>query len=129
MIRYSADVRNAGLDARIARLGANPKLILFAAPAPPGCAAPNPGNVLVEILLPKEWMSKATDGAVIKRGTWRGTATGRGEPKSFRICGADGACGLQGEIPFDLTLDEKNSEIEPGQNVLVVNFGLSSGNA
>lgn len=127
-LRYSTDIRNAGLDARIERIGPEPLLRIFADPPPGSTAAPDPPRLLVEIKLPDPWMGKSVDGAANKQGIWTGRARADGEPKSFRIYrSADGACCLQGAVPGEMQLE--GGGVLERQNFSVMNFVMSSGNA
>jgi|ERR1019366_6603271 hypothetical protein len=125
-LRYSLEVRNAGVDARIAAIGASPILKIYST-AQKMRAGDDEGE-LVAIKLPATWMSKAEDGASHDVGKWNGKATGKGESKSFRIYGADEAdCHIEGSIPEEMELN--NPHLAPGQSVTVESFVIKSGNS
>lgn len=115
-LRYSEDVRNAGLDARVAAVGPSPTLRMFA----------ESGTRLANIKLPAQWMSKAANGIIHKQGNWSGFAEAEGEAKRFEICGADGKPHWSGAIPTDMTLD--NPDLKKGQSVMVGVFVIAAGN-
>lgn len=116
-LRYSEKLRNAGLDARIAAIGAAPTLRILGA----GDRA-----LLAQIKLPDVWMSKAENGSAHKLGNWATLALHKGEAKSFQICDAKGNVHMIGQIPLDMTLADPN--IEPNQSVVVGSFDLFAGN-
>lgn len=116
-IRYTDEVRNAGLDGRVTAIGPAPTLRLFDAS----------GKLLVEMSLPKEWMSKAANGLINKKGIWQGPARTKGEAKSYSISNKSGSAALKGEIPFDMVID--NPKFEESQNVVVGTFVIAAGNA
>ena len=74
--RYSLEVRNAGLDARIAAVGPAPVLNLY-----------DGKTVLVAIKLPDIWMTKAENGVVKSVGRWTARAIGKGVANRFRFDG------------------------------------------
>lgn len=116
--RYSTELRNAGLDARIAAIGPSPVLKIFAGGLPHG-------TELVSIPLPKQWMSKAEDGVATSTEEWQSKASGDGKAKSFRIY-SGGVCHIEGAIPDDMKLD--NTNIATGQTVTISAFTIRSGN-
>jgi hypothetical protein len=124
--RYSEAVRNAGLDARIAVIGPSPRLCIFAEEAPEELGNADPGQPLVTIVLPAQWMTGATNGVTTNKGIWAGKGEASGKAASFRIYSADNTCQIQGDIPGDLKLD--NINIAENQNVAVRVFAISSGN-
>lgn len=115
-LRYSEQIRNAGLDARIAAIGDSAQLRIFGAGK----------KLLVTIPLPKPWMTKAEKGLVHKKGTWQALAEQKGEATSFCICDGAGTAHMTGEIPVDMTLDNPN--VEKGQSVMVGTFVIAAGN-
>lgn len=129
MHRYSIEVRNAGLDARIAAIGPSPVLKMFSGAEPQGCSAPDSNGLLCSITLPETWMTKARNGVATKSGEWVGKASGRGAVASFRIYGGD-VCHMQGSVRErggDMTIE--NEKIVAGQVVKVNAFTLRAGNA
>lgn len=123
-MRYSEELRNAGLDARIALLGPGSVLKIFGE-ALEEFDGKEP-EALLSIKLPDPWMSKASNGTISKRGVWAAKASGTGKAKSFRICDAKGRPHMQGEVPKDMTLD--NDDIKKGQTAGVQVFVIASGN-
>lgn len=122
--RYSVELRNAGLDARMAAVGPSPVLKIYSSGPQIGKQAT---GELISIQLEDGWMSKADDGVSSNTGDWRGTATGDGKAKSFRIYDKSGrTCHIEGAIPDDLKLDNPN--IATGQTVTVTAFTVRSGN-
>lgn len=126
-LRYSVAARNDGLDARIKRIGPTPLLRLFGGAEPGNCAAPDPTSLLVEITLPQNWITKASDGAATKQGIWTGVALADGTPECFRIYDAGGVCHLQGSMPTEMQLD--SPKLLRNQNFSVAVFVINSGNA
>lgn len=124
--RYSVELRNAGLDARIDAVGPAPVLKIYASAQAMGRA---PSGELVSIQLPRKWMSKAEDGVASSLGEWVGKAVGEGKAKSFGIYSGD-TCHIDGAIPEDLKLDTEveNPMISPGLTVTVSAFTIKSGN-
>ena len=122
--RYSAELRNAGLDARIAAVGPGAVLKIFSSAQ--GAVGRQYSGELIAIKLPKAWMHRAEDGSVTANGLWQGTASADGKAKSFAICGGDGTPHIEGSIPDEMTLD--NINIATGQTVTVSAFVIRSGN-
>lgn len=121
--RYSVELRNAGLDARIAAVGPDPVCKLYSSGQSTGSIAK---GELAAIPLPKDWMTKADDGVVTNNGEWHGVAKAEGKAKSYRICDKAGTCHIEGAIPEDMKLD--NPHLAPGQKVTVEVFTIRSGN-
>lgn len=121
--RYSTELRNAGLDARIQAVGPKPVLKIYAGAQAMG--GRDPVGELVSMQLPDGWMGKADDGVVSSNGTWSGKATANGKAKSFRIYGGK-TCHIEGSIPDEMKLDNPN--IASGQMVTVEDFTIRSGN-
>lgn len=119
--RYSVEVRNAGLDARIVAIGPSPVLKIFS-------GGLQSATELVSIQLEKEWMSKADDGVVSSLSEWHGKGTGDGKAKIFRFFDRAGKiCHIEGSIPDDMRLDNPNIAI--GQTVVVESFTIKSANS
>lgn len=126
--RYSVAVRNAKLDAIETAIGASAVLKIFSGAEPANCAAADPAGLLVTINLPADWMAAAAAGSKGLAGSWAGTASGAGTAQCFRIYDTSGAaCGIQGGIPADMTLN--NTSIAVGQAVSVSTFNITQGNA
>lgn len=123
--RYSTELRNAGLDARIKAVGLRPVLKIFSSPQAMGDR--NVSGELVSIQLPDNWMSKAVDGVVTTTAEFHATASADGRAKSFRIYDRTGkTCHIEGSIPEDMKLD--NPIIAMKQLVTVEEFTIRSGN-
>lgn len=122
MLRYSVELRNAGLDARIKAVGPNARLKLYAnrqgGKITPKC--------LAEIALPETWIGKAENGEAKATAPWTGKAVAEGEAKSFAICNAQDVICIDGAIPDNLKL--KNPHMAPGQAVIVTACTIKSGN-
>jgi hypothetical protein len=114
-LRYSDDVRNAGLDARVAAIGPSPTLRI--------CGSK---KTIVEISLPKEWMGTAKNGITRKQGLWAALSDQKGTATRFEICDRAGNTCISGDIPTDMVLDKP--DIEVGQSVMVGVFVLVAGN-
>lgn len=127
--RYSVEVRNAGLDARIKAVGPRPLLRIYSAPQ-----TKDGGDVageLVEIQLPADWMSKAEDGVVTSTRLWHGMASASGKARSYRIYDSAGKTWhIEGAIPEDMKLDppELKDEVIKGQVVTVSALTIRAGN-
>jgi len=121
--RYSTELRNVGLDARIKAIGPKPVLKIYAGAQAMG--GRDPQGELVSITLPDVWMSKADDGVASSQGPWSGKATADGKAKSFRIY-AGKTCHVEGSIPEDMKLDNPN--LAKGQLVTVEDFTIRAGN-
>lgn len=122
--RYSMELRNVGVDARIAAIGPSPILRIYSIGQQIGKQT---SGELVSISLPEKWMSQAEDGVSSNLGEWRGQATGGGKARSFRIYDSGGkTCHIEGAIPDEMKLD--NPSIAPGQRVTVEAFTIKSGN-
>jgi hypothetical protein len=114
-LSYSVDLRNAGLDARIAAIGPNATLRI--------CSA---DTDLVSIRLGKDWMAPAKNGVLSNSRSWSGHAKAEGKAKTFCICNSEGWPCISGNIPEDMKLDNVN--LAPGQEVTVSSFTIRSGN-
>lgn len=121
--RYSTQLRDAGLDARVKAVGPSPVLKIYSE----GQKGGEVSGELVSINLPLAWMKKASDGIIESDEPWHGIATGKGMAKSFRIYDkAEKTCHIEGAIPDDMALDNRN--IAPDQLVTVTVFVIKSGN-
>lgn len=132
-LQYSVALRNAQANQIESTIGANPKLRILTGSPPSSCADSQTGTVLVEIDLPSDWLTTASNGQVQKSGTWSGTAGAAGTAGYFRIVDSGGStCHMQGTVTAtggggDMTLD--NTNIASGQSVTVNTFTITRGNA
>lgn len=124
---YSVELRNAGIDARVALIGPSPQLRIFGEACPKTIDAPDPETLLARFVLPRVWMEKAEGGAAGSKGSWSTTALADGRAKCFRICDAKGKCHIQGRVPGEMALD--NAVLVEKQNVSVSMFSFQSGNS
>jgi len=130
-MQYSVAVNNARLDAVETATGASAKLRFYTGAMPASCADARTGTLLVEMVLPADWMSAASAGSKAKLGTWSGTAVAGAAATPDYACIMDSAgttCHLQGtsgiasgEIPVDGT-------ITSGQAVTCNSFTLNAAN-
>src|SRR5262249_20763801 len=112
-LRYSVELRNAGINARVNEIGSWPTLKIFAeAPPEGGTKAADPEELLIAMRLPKKWMEEAKDGHAAKSGAWNGTASADGVAQSFRIYSSDGSCHMQGGIPSEMELLPSNKVVK-----------------
>jgi len=129
-LQYGLTINNARLDAIETTIGASAKLRIYTGSAPANCAAAATGTLLVEMVLPSDWMAAASGASKVKAGTWTGTASGTGTSGYFRIVDNAGAvAGIQGTAGMsgtDLILN--NSSLATSQTVTVDTFSLSTGN-
>jgi hypothetical protein len=130
-LQYSVSVNNARLDSIETTAGTAAKLRLYTGSAPANCAASEAGTLLVEMVLPTDWMSNAASGVKAKTGTWSGTAVATGTAAHFRIYDSAGTtCHLQGTAGTsgtDMILD--NASIATSQTVTCNTFSLTASNA
>lgn len=131
-IKLSMDVRNARLDSVEDAIGASAILRIRSGSMPAECAEADLGVVLVEMVLPEDWMSAAVGGVKSKLGAWEGVGAAVGTANHFRIYDNGGkACHLQGTVTGtgeggDLQLD--NVSVAVSQAVNVTSFTISDGN-
>jgi len=136
-IQYSTALRNNQLDQIEATAGANPRLRLYTGTVPANCAAAASGTLLVEMVLPADWMATASGAIKSKLGTWSGSgldAAGFGTNAGyFRITDSAGTTThMQGTVTItggggDMQLD--NINIAQNQLVMVNTFVVTGGNA
>ena len=130
-LQYSVASNNAALDARESIVGASARLRFYTGAVPANCAAARTGTLLVEMVLPADWMNPAANGTKTKLGTWSGVAVAGAGATPGYACIMDSAgttCHLQGtsgvgtgDIPVDGT-------ITTGQTVTVSGFTLNAAN-
>ena len=131
-IQLSTAIRNARLNQVEVIAGASAKLQLRTGAPPSDCVAADSGSLLVEMVLPADWMADAASGTKAKAGTWSGTAVGAGVAGHFRIkdnagttTHVQGTVGMTGGSE-DMIVD--NTNIAVTQTVLVNTFVLTDGN-
>ena len=130
-LQYSVASNNAALDARETAAGASAKLRFYTGAMPATCAAARTGTLLVEMVLPSDWMAAASGGTKTKLGVWSGVAVAGAAATPGYACIMDNAgtvCHLQGtsgvatgDIPVDGT-------ITTGQAVTVSSFTFNAAN-
>lgn len=129
-LQYSVAVNNARLDSIESTAGTAVKLRLYTGSVPANCAASEVGTLLVEMVLPSDWMNAASSASKTKLGTWSGTAVATGTAAHFRIYDSAGTtCHLQGTAGTsgtDMILD--NTSIATGQTVTANTFTLNAAN-
>lgn len=128
---FSDGVRNARLDALETAIGTAPILRILTGSAPAATTDASTGTLLVEMVLPSDWMAAASGGAKAKLGTWEdASANGDGVATYFRIFDSgDTTCHIQGSVgqgSGELQLD--NTNIATGQQVTITAFTLTDGN-
>lgn len=130
-LQYSVSLRNAQANQIESTIGASPKLRILTGSPPASCADAQTGTLLVEIPLPSDWLTAASNGQVSKVGTWQATASASGTAGYFRIVdNAGSTCHMQGTVGTsgaDMTID--NTSINSGQTVTVNTFSITRGNA
>lgn len=130
-LQYSVSLRNARLDTIGSHIGASPRLRILTGSPPANCGSAQTGTLLVEIVLPSDWLQPASGGQIQKQGTWTGTAVASGIAGYFRIVDSTGnTCHMQGTVGTsgaDMIID--NTSINAGQQVTVNQFTITAGNA
>lgn len=135
LLQYSVTVNNARLDAIETSVGTNVHCLIYSGGAPANASAAPTGTLLVDIMLPADWMAAASNATKAKSGTWSGTASGTGTAGYFRITnGSPTDVGqIQGNI--DVTgssptpaMGLDNTSISSGQTVTVSTFTITAGN-
>ena len=126
-IQLGTTYRNALLDQFETTVSTSPRLWIFTGAQSANCAAADPAGTLVNMLLPADWMTAASNGSKIILGSWTTTATGAGTAASFRIKDSGSTCHMQGSVgqgSGDMSLD--NTNIASGQTVTVTAFSLTA---
>lgn len=133
VLKYSAVVRNAKLDAVESAIGTSAVLKIRTGAAPANVATADSGTVLATLSLPSDWMAAASAGSKVKAGTWQdASADAAGTAGHFRVYASDGTTAhIQGSITAtggggDMTID--NVTIAAGQIVTVTGFTLTDNN-
>ena len=133
-VQFSVPVRNARGDATETTIGVSAILKIRTGAAPANCAAADAGTALASMTLPSDWMNNTSAGVKTLLGTWQTlSALAAGTAGHFRVYDSTGVtCGIQGTATAtggggDMTLD--NAVIAVGQQVNVITFSLTEGNA
>ena len=130
-LQYSVTLRNNQLNQVEGTIGTAPKLRILTGSPPANCASAQTGTMLVELTLPSDWLSAASNGQVSKVGTWSATASASGTAGYFRVYDSSGTTahmqGTVGTSGTDMIID--NTSINTGQTVTVTSFTLNAGNA
>lgn len=136
-IQYSVTLRNNQLDQVEVTTGTSAKLRLYSGSIPANCAAAATGTLLLDMVLPVDWMNAASTGTKTKLGAWSGAgdvAAGSGTAAGyFRVVDSAGTTAhIQGTVTVtgsggDITLD--NVSIADSQVVSVNSFTITAANA
>ncbi len=131
-IQMSTGVRNARLDVIESTIGPSARLRLYSGATPATCAAAETGVLLVEIALAPDWSPAAASGVKALTTPVGAAAVASGIAGHFRIYDSGGlVCHYQGSVSGggsgDMNLD--NANIAINQNVSVLSFSISEGNA
>lgn len=98
-MQYSGAARDAMNDMLETTIGVSPKLRLYTGSKPANCAASATGTMVVEMLLPSDFLGASSGGVKSKSGTWAGTAVAAGTAGYFRIVDNAGTtCHAQGTV-------------------------------
>jgi len=130
-LQYSVAVNHARLDVVETTIGQSPRLRFYTGAVPANPAAARTGTLLVEMILPADWMNAASANTKTKLGTWSGVAVaGSGATPGYAcimdstgtVCHLQGTSGIgTGDIPV-------NGTITTGQTVSVDAFTLTAPN-
>lgn len=132
-LQLSTALRNAQGNAVEATVGTSPQLELRSGAPPANCAAADTGTLLVEMLLPSDWIGAFAAGAGAKAGTWSGAGVAAGSIAHFRIKDSAGTTThAQGTVTAtggggDMTVD--NVVVAISQVVTVNTFTWTMGNS
>lgn len=133
-LQLSTAVRNARLDAIETAIGASAVLKLRTGSVPANVGTADSGTVVATIPLPADWLANASGGSKALSGSWTDAAAdSAGTVQHFRIYASDGTtCHLQGTVSAtggggDMVLD--NNVVAAGQQVTIVSFTITDGNA
>lgn len=131
--QFSVAVRNARLDAIFAVIGASAVLEIRTLAPPANTSASGVGSVLATFQLPVTYVAAASNGVVVKAGTWEDTAADTaGVAGHFRLYASNGTtCHMQGTVTAtggggDMTLDSVTVAVN--QDVLITGFTLTDPN-
>lgn len=130
-MQYSDTVRDAGLDAKFAAIGASPLLKIRTGAMPANCAAADSGTVLANMGLPATWMDAASGGVIEKTGIWQDlNADASGVAAHFRIYDPSGTtCHLQGTVGTSAAdMIVSTTTFVLGQAVTVATFTIRDNN-
>jgi hypothetical protein len=98
-IQHSDAVRNAVVQAVETTIGTTPKLRIYQGAKPATCSAAAAGTLLIELVLPSDWMAAPAAGTALLLGSWTGTITTSGTASYYRIYDSAGAtCHEQGSV-------------------------------
>jgi hypothetical protein len=128
-IQLGTNYRNALLDSFETTVSASPRLKIYGGTQPANCAAASGSVLIVNMLLPGDWMGAAAAGVKALSGTWSASASGSGTAGHFRIMTTGSTTEMQGSITAtagggDMTLD--NIAINENQTVTITSFSLTA---
>lgn len=132
-LQFATALRDALIAQIETTVGTAPLLQIRTGPPPATPADPDAGTLLVQITLPTDWLSNASNGSVSKLGTWQAAASASGTAGHFRLKNSAGTVTyMQGTVTAsggggDMTLD--NTNIATNQTVTINTFTLTQGNA
>lgn len=119
MKQYSTEIRDSWNTTYRDVIGPSPKLQIFEGTVPVNCEALTITPLLVEILLPEDWLVVSGPGVIQKTGSWSGTAQASGVSGFYRVVDQLNVCHEQG------TIGEDGSGADLEMNILAVEFGQS----
>lgn len=131
--QFSVAVRNAAIDAIETAIGAAPTLEIRSGTIPANAGTADTGSTLLaSMVLPADWMTAAANGSKTLLGTWSDTSADAAGIASFFRIKVSTTCHIQGTITAtggggDMTLD--NTNIAPGQQIVITAFTLTAGGA
>lgn len=132
-LQYSTAIRNAQLAAVESTVGTAALFRVYSGAVPANCGTAASGTLLVEQVLPTDWMAAPSGGSVAKSGTWSGLGVAAGSAGYFRVYDSGGTvCAAQGTVTAsggggDAVID--NVSIAIGQTVTTTAFSIAAGNA
>lgn len=123
-IQLGTTLRNNMIGQYETTIGASPKLQIRSGAQPANCAAADSGTLLMEITLPADWMTAASNGSItVNNAPWSGTGAAAGTAAHYRLKDSAGSvCHEQGSVTIsggggDLTLDNTNIAVSQTANV------------
>src|SRR5262249_4699209 len=122
----SVALRNAEINQIQATVGSAGIVKLFSGAEPANCAAADPAGLLCTINLPATFLGSASNGQVVKQGTWSAPASAGGTIASWRMYDSGLTCHMQGDASVDMTFD--NATISLNQQVTVNTFSVTAPN-
>lgn len=133
-LQLSVTLRNNQASQIETTIGASPHLHIRSGAQPANCAAASTGTLLADVALPADWLQAASNGAVVKSGTWQDlSADGTGVAGHWRLMDAAGTtCHAQGSVTGtggggDMEVDNVN--FSTGQSFQINTFTWTIGNA